>query len=55
VSLIVTRDKPHLVYEKRIVDGKRFNIKMVLPEEYDLEEQLIILNEKIKEKYEEKY
>lgn len=52
VSLIVARDKPHLVFEKRIVDGKRLNIKMVLPEEYDLEEQLIILNEKIKEKYE---
>jgi hypothetical protein len=27
-------------------------VKMVLPEEYDLQEQLIILNEKIKEKYE---
>jgi len=52
VSLIVARDKPHLVFEKRI-DGKRLNAKMVLPEEYDLEEQLIILNEKIKEKYEE--
>jgi hypothetical protein len=25
---------------------------MVLPEDYDLQEQLIILNEKIKEKYE---
>jgi hypothetical protein len=51
LSLIVARDKPHLVFEKRI-DGKRLNVKMVLPEEYDLEEQLIILNEKIKEKYE---
>jgi hypothetical protein len=52
VSLVVTREKPHLVYEKRIVDGKRLNIKMVLPEEYDLHDQLVILNEKIKEKYE---
>jgi len=52
VSLIVTRGKPHIVYEKRIVDGKRLNIKMVLPEEYDLQYQLEILNEKIKEKYE---
>jgi len=51
VSLIVARDKPHLVFEKRI-EGKRLNVKMVLPEEYDLEENLIILNEKIKEKYE---
>jgi hypothetical protein len=52
VSLVVTREKPHLIYEKRIVDGKRLNVKMVLPEEYDLHDQLAILNEKIKEKYE---
>ena len=52
VSLVVTREKPHLVYEKRIVDGKRLNIKMVLSKEYDLHDQLVILNEKIKEKYE---
>jgi hypothetical protein len=52
VSLVITRDKPHLVYEKRIIDGKRLNIKMVLPEEYDLQDQLATLNEKIKEKYE---
>ena len=51
VSLIISREKPHLVFEKR-VDGKRLGLKMVLPEEYDLEEQLITLNEKIKEKYE---
>jgi hypothetical protein len=50
VSLIVSRGKPHLVFEKRI-DDKRLNVKMVLPEEYDLQEQLEILNEKIKEKY----
>jgi hypothetical protein len=51
VSLIVSRGKPHLVFEKRI-DDKRLNVKMVLPEEYDLQEQLEKLNEKIKEKYE---
>ena len=45
------RDKPHLVFEKRI-EGKRLNIKMVLPEEYDIQEQLEKINEKIKEKYE---
>jgi hypothetical protein len=39
-----------LVFEKRIT-GKRLNVKMVLPEEYDLEEQILIMNEKIKEKY----
>lgn len=52
VSLIVTREKPHLVYEKRIVDGKRLNVKMVLPEEYDLQEQLELFKEKINTKYE---
>jgi hypothetical protein len=51
VSLVVMRDKPHLVFEKR-VDGKRLNLKMILPEEYDLDEQLQFLNERIKTKYE---
>jgi|UniRef100_A0A6C0IA87 hypothetical protein len=52
VSLVVTREKPHLVFEKRIVDGTRLNIKMVLPEDYNLQDQIAILNEKIKAKYE---
>ena len=51
VSLVTTRDKPHLVFEKR-TDGKRLNIKMVLPVDYDLHKQLEILNEKIMTKYE---
>jgi hypothetical protein len=51
VSLIVSRGKPHLVFEKRI-DDKRLNVKMILPEEYDLQEQLERLNEQIKNKYE---
>jgi hypothetical protein len=51
VSLTVMRNKYHLVFEKRI-DNKRLNLKMILPENYDLHEQLIILNDKIKEKYE---
>ena len=50
VSFIVMRDKPHLVFEKRI-ENKRLNFKMVLPEHYELQEQLTILNQKIKEKY----
>ena len=51
VSLVNMRDKQHLVFEKR-VDGKRLGLKMVLPDEYDLQEQLELLNDKIKEKYE---
>jgi hypothetical protein len=50
VSLIVMRDKPHLVFEKRN-NEKRLNFKMVLPEEYDLDEQISIFKVKIREKY----
>lgn len=50
ISLIIFREKPHLVFEKR-VDGKRLNLKMVLPQDYNLQDQLKILNEKIKAKY----
>ena len=51
VSLITFREKLHLVFDKKTGE-KRLNIKMVLPKEYDLEDQLCILNDKIKEKYE---
>jgi hypothetical protein len=50
VSLIVSRDKPHLVFEKKI-DGKRLNVKMVLPKEYNLQDEIEKLIEKVKEKY----
>jgi hypothetical protein len=50
VSLITMREKEHLVYEKKI-EGKRLNLKMVLPSTYDLKEQIDRLDEKIKEKY----
>jgi hypothetical protein len=50
VSLVITRDKLHLVYEKR-VNGNRLGLKMVLPTDHDLQEQIIILNEKIGLKY----
>ena len=45
------RDKPHLVFDKRGDDGKRLNLKMVLPQNYALEEQLDIFQKKIREKY----
>ena len=50
VSLVISREKPHLVFEKR-TDDVRLNVKMVLPMEYDLHEQLAIFNEKISAKY----
>ena len=52
VSIVIMRDKQHLVYEKR-TEEKRLNLKMVLPSSYDLKEQIDRLNEKIKEKYNE--
>jgi hypothetical protein len=54
VSLIIAREKPQLVFEKRVND-KRLNLKMVLPVDYNLQEQLEKLNEKIKEKYTGEY
>jgi len=50
ISLTNMRDKPHLVFEKRI-NEKRLNVKMVLPESYDLMEQLEIFVDKINKKY----
>jgi hypothetical protein len=51
ISLITIREKPHIVYEKRVENGIRENLKMILPDNYDLEEQLEIFQTKIKEKY----
>jgi len=49
-SLIMTRGKPHLVFEQK-VNGKKLNIQMVLPDNYDLNEQLTIIQQKVKDKY----
>jgi len=43
--------KTHLVYDKKLDDGKRANLKMKLPENYILEEQLEILKNLVKNKY----
>ncbi len=45
------KDKTHLVYDKKLDDGKRANLKMKLPENYILEEQLEILKNLVKNKY----
>ena len=50
-SLITARGKPHLVYERRTEDGVRQNVKMVLPEEYVLAEQLERIQAKVVAKY----
>jgi hypothetical protein len=50
ISLKIERNKMHLIFDKRD-DDKRLNLRMVLPENYILEEQMPIFREKIKEKY----
>jgi hypothetical protein len=52
ISVKVERGKSHLIYDKKNNDGKRLNMRMVLPDNYVLDEQLPIFQEKIKEKYE---
>ena len=49
-SLTNSRGKPHLVFEKRTDEG-RLNLKMVLPEDYDMEEMLETFKGKVKDKY----
>lgn len=50
VSIINSRGKQHLVFDK-IHKEKRITLKMVLPEEYDINEQMSILKIKVREKY----
>jgi len=50
ISIVNFRNKEHLVFDKRH-NEKRMNLKMVLPDNYDLEIQLELINEKIKQKY----
>ena len=54
ITLKQERNKPHLVFDKKSVgaEEKRLNLRMVLPDNYILEEQLTIFREKIKENYE---
>ena len=51
VSIVFFRNKEQLYYDKRGGETRK-NLKMVLPTEYDIDEQLKIFNEKIKEKLE---
>ena len=50
VSLLNIRGKAHLVFE-RYHNEKRMNLKMVLPEDYDIHEQIIALKTRVCEKY----
>ena len=50
-SLSNARGKPHLVYERRREDGTRMNVKMVLPEDFDMSAQVARLAAKVSVKY----
>jgi hypothetical protein len=52
ISIVVKREKPHLVYErKRPEDGVREEMRMVLPPNYILKDEIVKLKEKVKAKY----
>ena len=52
ISIVVKREKPHLVYErKRPENGVREEMRMVLPQNYTLENEIAKLKEKVEAKY----
>ena len=54
ITIKQERNKPHLIFDKRNImnnEEKRMNLRMVLPDNYSLEEQLTIFKDKIKQKY----
>jgi len=52
MSLVVVREKPHLVYERRRPEtGVREVMRMVLPENYTIENEIAKLKEKVEAKY----
>ena len=51
ITIKVERDKPHMIFDKKNEDGTRLNLRMVLSEDYNVEEHLKVFKEKIKAKY----
>ena len=51
-SLNTSKEKHFLVYERR-VEGQRQNLKMVLPSGYDLQKELVRIQEKVRAKYQD--
>jgi len=48
----LSKDNQNLTFEKRI-DGTRYSLKMKLPVDYNLEEEIEKLTDKVKVKYPE--
>jgi hypothetical protein len=51
VSIVNSRNVFNLTFDKRIEDGKRMNLKMVIPDNYNLDVELENLRDKIRTKY----
>lgn len=51
ISLKTTNNKKMLIYDKRVSTQKRETLKMILPENYNIEEQIKKFENKIKDKY----
>jgi hypothetical protein len=51
ITIKVERGKKHLIFDKKDNDSTRLNLRMVLPDEYSLEEQVPLFVKKIKVKY----
>jgi hypothetical protein len=45
-----SRGSPHLIFDKKTNDS-RYNLRMILPSDYDLETQLFLFKNKLNEKY----
>jgi hypothetical protein len=45
------RNKDHLVYDRRNENNERHTVRMIMPDNYVLQEQLLIFQEKINSKY----
>ena len=51
ITIKTERNKPHIIFDKKESDGTRLNLRMVLPDDYNVSEQLVIFKAKIKTKY----
>lgn len=50
-----SRGKPHLIFDKKAKDGIRYNLRAVLPDEYDLEDELDAFKKSIAKKYDKSF